>query len=74
MILFRIFRTTISEDDVFLRASCFLQFPRGSNAGILQKVTKKTKSHSFYPGSSFPSLPSVKSEMGCMGLVAAAPR
>jgi hypothetical protein len=54
--------TAISEHDVFLRASFPLRFPRGSKFGILQKVTKETKSCGFYPGPSFPSLPSVKSE------------
>jgi hypothetical protein len=54
--------SSIAEDDVFLRASFPLRFPRGSKFGILQKVTKETKSCGFYPGPSFPSLPSVKSE------------
>src|SRR5664279_1854332 len=35
---------------------------RVQTPALLQKVTKETKSHSFCPGPSFPSLPSVKSE------------
>jgi hypothetical protein len=37
-------------------------FQEVRNSEFLQKVTKGTKSRSFCPGSSFPSLPSVKSE------------
>jgi len=37
-------------------------FQETRNSEFLQKVTKETKSRSFCPDSSFPSLPSVKSE------------